>query len=220
MRNRLASYLLAGVAAVPIGFMATSAHADLNINVTVAGAGTGTLAGSTTDVSFRLKGAEITCESTAPNPLASTLQLLVNNGATAGAAPLSVGSVVKVMFSNEDCTGPLGKVTIRPKTNDHGFFVNSITSNAGRTDIELGMVNMKIAMTGCSFRVEGGADGYFNNAAHSLTMSPTLPIKPAQKTELTISTVSGCAGLVKDGQHPVFEGTYDLNPATLTIMSK
>jgi hypothetical protein len=220
MRNRFVSCLLTGVVAAPIGFLATPAHQNQNITVTVAGAGNGTLAGSTTDASFSVNGEEVTCESTAPNPPASTAQLLIDNGVTMGAAPLSVGSVVKVSFTPGDCTGPLGKVTIRPKTNDHGFFVNSVTANTGRTDIFLSMVNLGFSMKDCSFRVQGEASGYYNNKAHSLTMSPKLPlVPPAQKTKLTITTVNGCAGLVDKGDHPVFEGTYELAPATLTITS-
>jgi hypothetical protein len=220
MQIRLASYLLAGVVAVPIGFMATPAHPNVNITVTVAGAGAGKVAASTTDASFRVNDVEVTCESTAPNPPASTAQLLIKNGVTMGAAPLSVGTVVKLAFDPNDCTGPLGKVTIRPKTNDHGFFVNSVTANTGRTDVFVSMVNVSVSMTGCSFRVEGEASGYYNNAANSLTMSPKLPLRPpAMKTKLTITTVKGCDDVVEDGQHPVFEGTYDLVPNTLTITS-
>ena len=68
-------------------------------------------------------------------------------------------------------------------------------------------------MTGCSFNVTGSAPGYYTNGSHTLTLTPKLPNKALNKAQLTISGVSGCAGLVSNGDHPTYTSTYTLSRA-------
>jgi hypothetical protein len=74
-------------------------------------------------------------------------------------------------------------------------------------------VNTSVSTTGCSFNVTGSAPGFYTNSTHTLTLTPKLPITPLNKAQLTVSGVSGCSGLVNNGDHPAFNGSYKISRA-------
>ena len=73
--------------------------------------------------------------------------------------------------------------------------------------------NTSVTMTGCSFKVTGSAPGFYTNNGHTLTLTPTPPVKLLNKAQLTVSGVNGCAGLVSNGDHPAYKATYKVSRA-------
>jgi len=42
-------------------------------------------------------------------------------------------------------------------------------------------------------------------------VTPKLPITALNKAQLTVSNVNGCAGVVNNGDHPTYVGTYTVS---------
>jgi hypothetical protein len=85
--------------------------------------------------------------------------------------------------------------------------------------VTISEIDVNVAMHGCSFTVTGSAPGYYSNSTRTLTMTPKPKPKPVTSAELSVSNVSGCFGLVKNGDHPPYTSSYKLSPATLSIKS-
>ena len=89
----------------------------------------------------------------------------------------------------------------------------------GKTDAVISNVQVTVSQTGCSLKVTGTAPGYYNNSKHELVMTPSLPVKVSKKPQLTIGDVSGCAGLISNGDHPTYSATYKVSLKKLKISS-
>ncbi len=86
---------------------------------------------------------------------------------------------------------------------------DSKSTSKGATDAIITNVDVSVSMMGCSFDVTGSAPGFYNNKTHTLTMtSGKLPAKELATAQLTVSGVTGCAGLVKNGDHPTYNASY------------
>jgi hypothetical protein len=202
-------FAVATVAAA-VGLSAAPAMASTTLTAKVANGGSITATAKSTVLTNTHKGttAKVTC-STKGKTHASVATGTVASGTDKGASPLKVGTDSKLNFKN--CTGPLGLVTTTPTGFKYSIKVDSKTSSKGITDGIIGPVKVKVSMTGCSFTVTGTAPGYFDNANHTLVVTNKLPVKPLAKAQLTIAGVSGCAGLVGNGDHPTYVGTYSIN---------
>lgn len=175
--------------------------ASLKAKVTGGGSITAT-AGSTTLTDGAVK---VTCTS-------SKATGAIKNGTHSGAAPLKVGTTTKLSFSH--CSNALtGAVTNKPSGYPYSISVASKTNKSGDTAGVIGPVNVAVTTTGCSFTVTGSAPGYYNNSKHLLVVTPKLPkgLSVPRSVRLTIGNVSGCAGVVSDGQHPTFSTTYKVS---------
>jgi hypothetical protein len=195
---------IAGVAAA-VGLSAAPAMASTTLTATVTGGGTITASAKSTVLTDG--PAKVTC-STSGKTDASVATGSVKSGTYKGASPLKIGSTSKLSFNN--CTGPLGTVTNKVVTTPT-IQVDSATNSKGETDGIMAGVKVDVSMTGCSFVVTGSAPGYFDNSNHTLVMATKLPVKALNSAKLTVSGVSGCAGIVVNGQHPTFTGTYSIN---------
>lgn len=204
--------MLATAAAVVavVGLSATPAMASTTLTATVKGGGSITAVASKTVLSngSGAKKVSVTC-TTKGKTDASKARGSIGSGKHKGASPLAVGTTTGLSFGN--CSGPLGKVTAKVETKKFKISVDSKTTRKGDTDGIVGSVTVKVSMTGCSFTVKGTAPGYYDNANHTLHVTASLPTKALNKAQLTISGVSGCFGLVKNGQHPSYTSTYKVS---------
>jgi hypothetical protein len=210
MRIRAGSALFAGAAAaLAVGLGATTALAATTLTVKVTNGGKYKATASATGL--KDNGVSVTCSST-PTTKASTATGSIPTATTTGTSPVKIGTAATLNFKN--CSGPLGTVTVKVNDLPYAVRVDSKTNSAGQTDVMITGVNTSVSMTGCSFTVTGRAPGFYANKTHQLKMTPQLPITPLNKAQLTISNVTGCAGVVTNGDHPTFRASYTLSRAT------
>lgn len=191
-------------AALAIGFGATQALASTTLHVTVSGGSS--VSASSSHTVLTDKGVSVTCTSSKAKSSVKS---------ATGTSPVTIGSVSSLSFSG--CTGPLGKVTVTVNKLPYKLQIDSKTSGGKTAGIVAG-VNTHVSTTGCSFNVTGSAPGDYNNSNHTLTMTPTPTPPGLNGAQLTISGVSGCAGLVSNGDHPTYKATYSVSPG-VTITS-
>jgi hypothetical protein len=197
-----ATVAVVGLSAAPA--MASSSATKLTVKVS----GGGSFTATTSKTVLSDSGVNVTC-TTKGKTAASTGSGKIPNGTDKSPVPVTVGTVAKLSFSN--CVGPLGKVSTTIKSTPYHVAVDSKTNSKGETDGLISGVKVAVKMRGCSFLVTGSAPGYYMNGKHTLNMTSKLPDKALTKAQLTVSGVSGCFGLVKNGQHPTYVGTYTLN---------
>jgi hypothetical protein len=205
IRTRAGSTLfVVTAAAAAIGFGATAALAT-SATLTVKVTGGGSYTGTSSNTVLTDNGVSVTCtKSTA----SGTIPTKTYTNAT---TPVTVGTAAKLSFGG--CTGPLGAVTVKVNKLPYKVQANTKTNSKGQTSGMVAGANTSVSMTGCSFKVTGSAPGYYANSGHTLTLTPTPPSKLSNKAQLTVSGVSGCAGLVKNGDHPAYKATYKVSRA-------
>lgn len=211
MRKLAGSVLLtAAAAAAVVGMSVAPALAATHLTVKVSGGGSYTAKAGKTVLTDHL--VSVTCTSSKGSGK-------LPSGTHRGTAPVKVGTVAKLAFNG--CTGPLGAVTNTVKGKPV-LSADSKTNRKGQTDAIIGGVKVSVSIpsAGCSFTVTGSAPGFYTNKTHTLTMTPKLPVKPAKKAQLTISGVTGCAGVVNNGDHPTFVATYKVSLKRLKITSR
>ena len=205
MRRSIGRILLpAAAATLAVAFAASSAMATtatLTVKVTSGGSYTAT----TTKTTLTDNGISVTCTA---SKASGSIPTKTYTNAT---SPVTVGTTAALSFTN--CTGPLGPVTVKVNKLPYKVQVDSKTNSKGQTDGMVAGANTSVSMTGCSFKVTGSAPGYYANSGHTLTLTPTPPSKLSNKAQLTVSGVSGCAGLVKNGDHPAYKATYKVSRA-------
>ncbi len=151
-------------------------------------AGTTTLKDTTT-------GTVLTCTS------ATATGQLANGTYTTNA----VGTVSATTFTS--CTGPLG-LTFNV-TQVGTWTVNALSSaGGGVTNGSITGVGATISGPGCSASVTGSVTGTYTNGTAKLAVN---------SGGLTISGVSGCLGLIKNGDASTFTATYSIAPSTIAI---
>lgn len=191
-------------AALTVVLTATSAMAaTLTVKVTNGG----TYSASSSKTVLTNRGVSVTC--TGSKASGSIPTKTYNNATT----PVKVGTASSLSFSG--CTGPLGAVKVAVHNLPYSVRVDSRTNSTGKTDGMITGVNTRVTMTGCAFTVTGSTPGYYNNGDHTLHLVKTssLPLTPLNSARLTISSVSGCAGLVVNGDHPTYTSTYKVSRA-------
>lgn len=115
-----------------------------------------------------------------------------------------VGDITSTTWNKgeETCLGPL---SIKFKVVQEGKWLFLAESDENGGDLIRGTIETikaKISGTLCSFLVTGSVPALYHNAIQ------TLLINKALGTGLTISEVSGCFSLIKNGDKPFFNGTY------------
>jgi len=186
-----------------VGLSAAPAMAATSLTVKVSNGGSYTATASKTVLTDN--GQNVTCTSTSTTP-ASKATGSVPTATTTGTSPVKIGTVKTLAFHN--CTGPLGAVTTTISALPYSLKVDSKTNSTGQTDGMITGTKVHVSMTGCAFDVTGSASAFYSNKTFKLTVTPKPPITPLNKAQLTVANVSGCAGLVNNGDHPTFTGTY------------
>lgn len=217
IRKRTGRLLLASTAttAAVVGLCAASALASTPLSTTrltvkVSNGGKFTAKSAKTVLTDKVGGVtvRVTCTTKGTTP-ASSASGNIPSGTHTGTSPVKVGTASNLKFNN--CTGPLGAVHTRVMREPYTVKVDSKTNGKGQTDGFISGVKVHVTMTACSFNVTGSAPGFYTNGKHTLTMTSSLPVKPTTKAQLTVSSVSGCAGIVHNGDHPGFNGTFTLS---------
>jgi hypothetical protein len=211
MRRSIGRILVpAAAAAMAVAFGASSAMATTaTLNVKVTGGGSYTASSSSTVLTDN--GVSVTCTGSKAGGSIPTKTY------TAKTSPVKVGTSSSLSFTG--CTGPLGAVTVTVNALPYSVKVDSKTTSAGQTDGMITGVNTSVSMTGCSFNVTGSAPGFYTNSSHVLALTPTLPTKPINSAKLTVANVSGCAGLVNNGDHPTYKANYTVSRAVVITAS-
>jgi hypothetical protein len=211
MRRSIGRTLFVGAAAaLAIGFAASSALAT-STTLTVKVTGGGSYKASSTSTVLTDNGVSVTCTGSKASGKIPTKTY------TNKTSPVKVGTSSKLSFSG--CTGPLGAVTVKVNSLPYKVNVDSTTTSAGDTDGFVSGVNTSVSMTGCSFNVTGAAPGYYSNTGHTLNLTPTLPTTPTNTEQLTVSGVSGCDGIISNGNHPTYTSTYTVNKSVVISSS-
>jgi len=192
-----------GAAGAVVGLSAAPAMAATTLKVKITNGGSYTAKASKTVLTDG--HVSVTCTSTSTTP-ASTTSGKVPTGTHTGTSPVKVGTAAKLAFHN--CSGPLGPVTTHVQALPYTISVDSKTNSSGQTDGIISGVKVAVSMTGCSFTVTGSVPGFYTNSTHKLAVTPKLPITPLKKAQLTVSNVNGCGGVVNNGDHPKYVGTY------------
>jgi hypothetical protein len=204
MRRRVhGSVLAAAAAALVIGPGAATVLAATALTITVSGGGHVT--GTSPSAIFATKRVHLTCTS-------SKVSGSIPNGTTTGGSPVKIGTLGS--FSVSGC-GP-GVVRVTASKLPYALQADSATDGAGQTDVRIPGVRIAWSTTGCSFTVSGSAPGYFTSSTHNLALTPTLPVKPLERSQLTIGGVTGCAGLLRNGDHATYQATYTIGRLTIT----
>lgn len=207
IRGRKAGSLVfaAAAAVAVIGLSVVPAAATVSLTVKVSGGGKFTATAAKTVLSD--KGAAVTCTNHRTTH-ASVASGRIANRTRSGPAPVKVTNVAKLAFSH--CSGPLGTVKITVSSLPYSLSVDSKTTRTGKTDAIVGGINVAVSMAGCSFTVTGSSPGYYSNSKHELFMTTTgkLPTKPLVSTQLTVSNVVGCLGLINNGDHATYVSAY------------
>jgi hypothetical protein len=198
--------LIAASAGAVVGMSAAPALAATTLKVKVSNGGTYTATASKTVLKDGT--VSVTCTSTTTTP-ASKASGTVATATHTGTSPVTVGTVSKLAFNH--CTGPLGAVHTTIQALPYKLQVDSTTNGSGQTDGIIAGIQVQVSMTACSFTVTGKAPGFYTNGTHKLTMTNKLPVTPLNTARLTVSNVSGCGGLVANGDHPTFTSTYTVS---------
>lgn len=191
-----AAVLTAGLAAAPS--FATTIRATWTI--TPGGAVTGKA--STTTLKDTKTGTTLTCASSA-----TTATLKSGSGQTN-----PIGKITSVTFSN--CTGPGGLVftatTTASSSNPYPLNATGYNSTSGVTTGNITNIKASISGPGCSASVAGTTatstgkvTGKYSNSTGKLTTSGG---------NLHIWNVSGCFGLIANGDPSTFKGSYAISP--------
>jgi hypothetical protein len=185
MNKRMA--LAASVATTAIAAMGASTASAYTVtggpNFTAASAGQTILTDNNT-------GSQLVC---ANSSAAGT----VNTGT--GVGP-TLGSISSLGFSS--CTGPLG-ITFSVTANSLPYaLVATGPTVGGVTPGQVRGVNARLSGPLCSATVTGTAPGNYNNTSRRLNLT--------SGTSLTISNVSGCFGLLNNGDTASFTTAYNV----------
>jgi hypothetical protein len=112
----------------------------------------------------------------------------------------TLGAVSAIGFSN--CTGPLG-ITFTATANSLPYSITATGPTVGGvTPGEVPGVNVRISGPLCSATVTGAAPGRYNNATRRVNL--------LSGATLTISNVSGCLGLLNDGDTASVTTAYNM----------
>jgi hypothetical protein len=190
--------LTAAAAALTIGLGATAAVAAGTWSVSPGG--TVAAHASTTVLKDTKTGTTVTCTS-------SSLDGTLKSGS--GLSGSQIGSITGGAVSN--CGGPEGLVII-VKLLDLPWHFNLKSYSAGVSHGTISHIEISVSTTDCSFVVDGTAGGAsdgivdftYTNSTHKLQTSGG---------DLHIYDVSGCFGLVGDGDPAEITADYTLSPA-------
>jgi hypothetical protein len=230
MRTRVTGALFAGAAATTAAVVigAGAAYADSTISISISNSSEdGSYSAVTTHSSFLdlNSGISLTCTTGGGQAYGSQgAGVLPNQSGVA--LPATFGSGIASLLFNTagGCTSLLGSVTATPTDTPYAIVIQNypgvksdgVTPANGDGYIHINNVN--VSMPACSFKVSGDTPVYYDNATHSLNVTPDIAPENGTSTTgdvtlpdgpLTISSVSGCLGEVNNGDVGAYYATAD-----------
>jgi hypothetical protein len=127
-----------------------------------------------------------------------------------GLSGTGIGSITSLTFST--CTGPLG-LTFTVKSSAFPWHLNATSFSSGVTHGNITHIHAKLTGPSCSAVVDGtGATK--NNGRVNVTYTNSTGVLKVLTTggNLHIYSVSGCAGLIHNGNASTFSGSYTVSP--------
>jgi hypothetical protein len=199
MRTGIAKVLATGGAAMAVlALSATTAFASSATTFTVKPGGKYSATAGKTVLKDTKTDTVLTCKS------AGAKGVLKKGKKLSGKA---IGTITSSTFTK--CTGPIG---LSFKVKQSGTWDLNVTKYSSKSGgVATGFIsNVKATLSGpgCSATVTGTTDATYSNK------TSTLSVKPVAKSGhvLKISKVSGCSGLIGNGNDSTFTGSYKLKP--------
>jgi hypothetical protein len=191
MRRRVLGLLAAGAMAAAFAVVGATPAYALTWTASPGGAVTGN-AGTTvlTDTST---GTQLTCAS-------SRVTANVNPTDADG---IQIATINTVSFTT--CRGPAGITFTVSATTPWHLNANSYNPGTGVTNGTVTNIRARLSGFLCSATVTGSVSGTFTNS------TDVLQILTSGST-LVISSVSGCFGLIRNGDGATFSGAYTITP--------
>jgi hypothetical protein len=200
MRKRLTAILLGGTAALALGLGTATAMATTTTTWTIKPGGAVTGTAGKTIFKDTATGATLTCKSSA-----SVATLKKGSGLT---NPL--GAITSVTFSS--CIGPnnLTFTATASASTTHPWHLIGLTYLSGVTHGKITGIMGSLSGNGCSATLAGTTattpgtlSGTYTNSTHSLKNSGG---------NLHIWNVSGCLGLINNGDPSSIAASYTISP--------
>ena len=196
--------IASGIAATVVAIGAAQAMAaptyTVKIGTTATGSGTYTAASTTSLVlTDTTKNQTVTCASGTAAGAVPHLGAATN--------PLATITSTTWGTSASPCKGPAGLSFTVTQAGTWSLNGTVATTTGGVTAGQLTGVSATIAAPGCSFKVTGTVNGSFTNSSQVLAIAAT-------GSTLTTSAVSGCFGLVANGDAAKFVGSYKVSAKT------
>ncbi|WP_253862527.1 hypothetical protein [Prauserella halophila] len=182
---------------------APAASAAQDITVTNPNAD-GTVAATASDVTFADSDTdtEVTCTSASAD------------GAIPSGTHTTPAAIGDLSVGFENCTGPLGDVSLTPNDQPYQLHIGAFDSGTGVSTGWIGEVNVSVSTSTCSFEAVGNAPGRYDNSTGQLTLTPDVAL-PDGVAPLEATNVSWCVGMVNEGDALTIDAVYDItDPAT------
>lgn len=198
MRRRVLSLfavVVAAAATLALAVVVPAAAVPATWTVTPGGAFTGN-AGRTVLTNAR-SGAQLTCASSTARGTAKT---------GSGHPGAGLGSITNTTFTG--CTGPLG-ITFTV-THIGTWSLNAVSHASGVTTGTMTNIAARLSGPLCSASVSGFVNVTYTNATGALRVIPN--------NTLTLANVSGCFGLLRNGDLTRFDGSYTVTPRQTITM--
>lgn len=205
MRKTARNGLIMGaVLAAGIGLTATPA---LAASWTVTGAnadGSAYAVSDNTVLTNARNGTKLTCE-------LSESMATINNAT--GHSGTGIGTIDSSTWTN--CTGPLGLTFTVTQSGTWSLNAVEPTADPNVGVASITGVTSQISGPFCSATFTGGVTGHYDNSTGILTLDPTDP-NPGNLS-LVASNVSGCLGLIQNGDVSTFSGDFQVDPDTVDV---
>ncbi|HLX50952.1 MAG TPA: hypothetical protein VKS82_21705 [Streptosporangiaceae bacterium] len=120
-----------------------------------------------------------------------------------------IGSITSINFNN--CTGPLG-ITFSASVSGP-FPLNANSYSSGTTSGTITNVHGTLTSSACSLVIDGTSATAHNGTVNVTFTNSTSTLKVLTTgSTLHIYNVSGCFGLVRNGDGATFSGSYSITP--------
>ena len=196
-----ATVLMLSSAALAVGLTATSALAATATTWSVHPGGAITGTAGTTVIKDTTSGTTATCTSAG---LTGTLK------SGTGLAGAGLGTVTSMSFNSCTAAGQ----TISISTGTVAFSLNALTYTSGVTHGTISKIHISVSSSVCSFVIDG-TSGTANNGHVKITYTnSTHKLKIlAAGNNLHVYNVSGCFGLISNGDRGTITSTFAVSPA-------
>ena len=201
IRKRLTRRVLftGAASAVAIGASAGVALA-VAITFTISPGGAITAKAGKTTLTDKNTGSVLTCASSSSS---GTLKK------GSGIAGTNIGSISALSFAT--CTGPLG-LTFTVKTAHFPWHLNAKTFSGGVTTGSITGIHATLSGPSCSAVVDGTSATANNGMVTAKYSNSTGKLTTTGAGNLHVYNVSGCAGLINNGDASSFKGSYAISP--------
>jgi hypothetical protein len=203
MHKRISALVLSGAAvALTLGLSVTSASATTAKTWTVTPGGNITGTSGTTTLKDTTTGNSLTCKS-------SSTSATLKSGS--GLSGTGLGSVTALSFKT--CTGPLS-LTFTVSVGNLPYVLSATKYKSGVTTGTISGIHATLSGSDCSAVVDGATSGTADNGKVTVTYTNSTGKLKVLTTggTLHIYDVSGCLGLLNNGDVSTFSGSYTVKP--------